>query len=227
MNREKSLTLILIALLVLVLAACAPTVESNPTVEAPPTEFTNTNANTNANMNANENGNMNANMNMNENSNANANVNENTSGAATEEQVTTDILATITSDPRFIEGFGFLLGQAVNANLIAVDLANDQFTVFIPDNTAWSSVSATDAAVVISDAAKAQAFFGCYIAEGAMTQADLASAGSVKTVSGDTITVGGDAGNLMLNSNVHITSAVKTSNGYIYTVDSLLCQPGQ
>jgi uncharacterized surface protein with fasciclin (FAS1) repeats len=223
MNRKKSLTLILIALLVLVLAACAPTVESNPTVEAPPTEFTNTNGNANANMNANENGNMNENTNA----NSNANANDNTSGAATEEQVTTDTLATITSDPRFIQGFGFLLGQAVNANMIAVDLANDQFTVFVPDNTAWAGVSAADAAVVTTDAAKAQAFFGCYVAEGAMSQADLASAGSVKTVSGDTITVGGNAGSLMLNSNVHITSAIKTSNGYIYTVDGLLCQPGQ
>jgi uncharacterized surface protein with fasciclin (FAS1) repeats len=121
--------------------------------------------------------------------------------------------------------FGQVFAQILNSGMLAdVDLESAQFTVFIP--TDESEVTQEDLTAVMSDATVAQAFFGCYLVEGSMSLQDLIDAGEATTVSGETLTITlEDEGLVWVNDEAQIVNVIATSNGYIYLVNDLICDP--
>jgi uncharacterized surface protein with fasciclin (FAS1) repeats len=121
--------------------------------------------------------------------------------------------------------FGQVFAQILNSGMLAdVDLESAQFTIFIPNDE--SEVTEADLTAVMSDSTVAQGFFGCYLVEGSMSLQDLLDAGEVTTVSGETLTVSSeDEGLVWINDEAQIVNVIATSNGYIYLVNDLICDP--
>jgi uncharacterized surface protein with fasciclin (FAS1) repeats len=133
---------------------------------------------------------------------------------------------TIATDERF-GVFGQILSQIVASGMMPdVDLQNAEFTLFVPNEEV--EVTQDDFTAVASDAAAAESFFGCYVAEGSMSLQDLLDAGEVTTVSGETLTITSEEeGIVLINDEAQIVSVIATSNGYIYLINDLVCDPAE
>lgn len=216
-------------------------VEEEGTVEPPPVDVAPTDEAGGANVNDNTGG---TDANTNDNAAggaANTNANDNASGGETEDEgaeagqvqlqgaegmTLGEAAANLNADAN-IGMFMSALNTALSGRMVGnVDLEGAEFVLFIPSNDVLATMDMNDLNVATMDAVTAQAFFGCYIAEGAMSQDEMAEAGTIATLSGDVITVDGEAGDLTLNGNVRIVQELRVSNGVIYVVDGLLCQPG-
>jgi uncharacterized surface protein with fasciclin (FAS1) repeats len=123
--------------------------------------------------------------------------------------------------------FGQVFAQILNSGMLAdVDLESAEFTLFIPNDE--SEVTQEDLAAVVADATAAQSFFGCYLVEGSMSLQDLIDAGDITSVSGETLTITlEDEGLVWVNDEAQIVSVIATSNGYIYLVNDLICDPSE
>lgn len=147
-----------------------------------------------------------------------------TEGELVEEEVEGTTAEAVMTDERTM-AFGFILDQVLQANDLAVDLQNEEFTLFVPGEESVADIDTESLAAVSASAEAATAFFGCHIAPGAMSLEDLSEAGSVTTVNGMELVVTNDNGTLWINGEVQITGVLHTQNGYIFLIDGLLCDP--
>jgi uncharacterized surface protein with fasciclin (FAS1) repeats len=135
--------------------------------------------------------------------------------------------ATIAAGDERFGVFGQVFAQILSSGMLAdVDLESAEFTLFVPNDE--SEVTQEDLAALTADATAAQSFFGCYLVEGSMNLQALFDAGEVTAVSGETLTVtSDDEGLVWVNGEAQIVGVIATSNGYIYLVNDLICDPSE
>ncbi len=109
-----------------------------------------------------------------------------------------------------------------------VDLEETGFILFIPTDEALAELEVDALSGLATDAAAAEAFFGCYLVQTdeVTSEADLAAAGMLTAQNGDAVAISGTAGSLTLNGSVQVVQVIQVQNGLIVIVDGLLCEPG-
>lgn len=99
------------------------------------------------------------------------------------------------------------------------------FTVFAPNNAAFEKLPAGTVETLLKPENKAQlaGILTYHVVPGRYTSADLKDGQTLKTVQGDTITIGKVNGKIVVNGSAMVETAdVISSNGVTFVIDSVL-----
>ena len=118
-----------------------------------------------------------------------------------------------------------LLGQAIAA--VGVDKIVDSptFTLFAPDNAAFSKLSADQLRALLADPSKLGDVLRNHVVKEKLTAADLAGRTSVVTAAGNTLPVTVTGTTIMVGGATVVKADQEVGDGVIHTIDALLLPP--
>lgn len=137
---------------------------------------------------------------------------------------TIPIIATRTSD------LSTLVTALVAAGLVDTLSAKGPFTVFAPDNAAFSALAASELAYLLHNKTALTKVLEYHVVSGSVLSSALKSGEQVKTLEGSnvsvTITKKGNVTTVMINGATVKTADVKASNGVVHIINKVLIPPG-
>lgn len=143
--------------------------------------------------------------------------------AATTAPAAKDIVDTAVADGRFKT-----LVAAVQAAGLADTLkGKGPFTVFAPTDEAFAKLPAGTVEGLLKDPAKLKDILLYHVVAGNVMAADAAKLTSADTVLGKPITIKAKDGKVMINDATVIIADVKTSNGVIHVIDTVILPPSK
>lgn len=102
-------------------------------------------------------------------------------------------------------------------------LNTTEYTVFLPTNAAFEKMDAAQLTALKADPVALKAFVEAYLVPGVVKAADLPSKPELTTVQGGKLLLKQDNGKYLIGEiSIDPTTAVETSNGTLYIVDTLL-----
>ncbi len=123
--------------------------------------------------------------------------------------------------------FSTLVTAVKTAGLVETLQGPGPFTVFAPDDAAFSKLPKGALDSLLKDQEKLKSVLLFHVVSGKITPADLAREKSLMTANGKSVPV-------TVHGNVHfvgrariIGRPMKTGNGYIYTITEVLMPPGE
>jgi len=105
---------------------------------------------------------------------------------------------------------------------VAELVGDGEFTFLAPNDEAFTSLSADDMADLLSDPAQILETLRNHSLDGTQTSADLTTAASVDTRSGESIPVTVDGDAVMIGDVVVVTTDIEVGGGVIHVVDGFL-----
>lgn len=151
------------------------------------------------------------------------------SGAGSVEGMAQDNVTTAASNNPLLTTLTAAVSGKLNPQVNLVDTLNGgQFTVFAPVDTAFQALpSQTVDSLKTADGAKTLTSVLTYhVVQGRMTPQQLIDAGTVPTVQGGTVKVGGTPDAMTVNDSTKVICGnVQTANATVYLVDSVLMPP--
>src|SRR5262245_2402968 len=119
-----------------------------------------------------------------------------------------------------------LVAAVTQAGLADTLNSEGPFTIFAPTNDAFAAIPSADLDAVLADNDALTKILTYHVVAGeSLKAADLASAGELTTVEGDTITIGGDG--TTVNGAHVVCSDVTTANATVHIIDSVLMPPAE
>ncbi|MFN8053565.1 MAG: fasciclin domain-containing protein [Acidimicrobiales bacterium] len=111
------------------------------------------------------------------------------------------------------------------ADLVDTLNGDGPFTIFAPTNDAFAKIPAADLQKVLADKEQLSKILTYHVVAGKMTAADLATAGSVKTVEGAELKIGGSATSPKVGDANVVCGDVQVGNGVVHIIDTVLMPP--
>merc|ERR1712187_298202 len=99
------------------------------------------------------------------------------------------------------------------------------YTVFAPTNEAFGKIPAADLQKMLDNPKELASVLEYHVLAGQFTMRDLMSVRSVKTLEGDTVTVGGSGSLIKVNDAKVLKADVSASNGIVHIIDTVLMLP--
>jgi uncharacterized surface protein with fasciclin (FAS1) repeats len=121
--------------------------------------------------------------------------------------------------------FETLLTAATKAGLVDTLKGEGPFTVFAPTDEAFARVPKAALDALLQDKAKLREVLLYHVVKGKVMAADAAKLSSAPTAQGQSITIKGNGGKVMINNAQVIKADVDTSNGVIHAIDAVLLPP--
>ena len=119
------------------------------------------------------------------------------------------------------ERFSTLVTAVTAAGLVETLSSEGPFTVFAPTNDAFAALPAGALDAVLADANLLTAVLTYHVVAGAVPAADVVTLTKARTVQGEHVRIGTEAGVTVDDANVVITDLV-ASNGIIHVIDAVL-----
>ncbi len=107
------------------------------------------------------------------------------------------------------------------AGLVDTLKGKGPFTVFAPDNAAFTKMPAGSINKLLKDKKQLVAVLTYHVVSGAMTSQNIQS-GPIKTVEGQNITITKSSNGIKVNGTKVTKADIKASNGEIHIIDSVL-----
>jgi uncharacterized surface protein with fasciclin (FAS1) repeats len=120
--------------------------------------------------------------------------------------------------------FTTLVKAVQAAGLVETLKGPGPFTVFAPTDEAFAKLPAGTIEGLLADKAKLTAVLTYHVVSGAVTAADVAGLKSAKTVQGAELAIDTSNG-VKINDATVIKADIKTSNGVIHVIDTVLLPP--
>ena len=123
--------------------------------------------------------------------------------------------------------FTTLLSAVEAAGLTETLKGPGPFTLFAPDDEAFAKLPKGELDRLIKDKKKLAAVLGYHVISGnAIEASEVAKMTSASTVAGPQITIDATSGSVKLNGTTSVRSAdIKTTNGVIHVIDTVLMPP--
>ena len=124
--------------------------------------------------------------------------------------------------------FETLVAAVQAADLVDTLKGEGPFTVFAPTDEAFAKLPEGTIAELLKpeNKAKLQAILTYHVVPGKVMAADVINIDSAKSVQGSEIAIMVKDGNVMLNESAMVAQAdIKTSNGIIHVIDSVILPP--
>jgi transforming growth factor-beta-induced protein len=117
-----------------------------------------------------------------------------------------------------------LVSAVQKAGLVDTLNSSGPFTIFAPTNDAFAMIPADQLDAVLADTAKLSSILTLHVVAGEkLSSADLAEAGTVKTVNGGSLTFSGNGGAVSVNGSAAVVCAdVQTANATVHIIDHVL-----
>jgi uncharacterized surface protein with fasciclin (FAS1) repeats len=123
--------------------------------------------------------------------------------------------------------FHTLLTAATKAGLVDTLKGKGPFTVFAPTDEAFAKIPQETLNGLLQDKAKLKEVLLYHVVKGKVMAADAAKLDSAKTVQGKPITIKARGGKVMINDAEVTKADIKTSNGVIHVIDTVLLPPAK
>lgn len=134
-----------------------------------------------------------------------------------------DIVGVVMSSTEFST-----LVKALNAAGLVDQLKQaGPFTVFVPNDQAFSKLSGTDLSALLSDPQRLKNVLTYHVVSGRYTAADLAKTTSLTTLNGAPLTVTVQSGVVYVNGAQVVQSDIQAANGVVHVIDTVLMPPTQ
>jgi len=134
-----------------------------------------------------------------------------------------DIVDTAVADGRFKT----LVAAVQAAGLVETLKGKGPFTVFAPTDEAFAKLPAGTVEGLLKEPAKLKDILLYHVVAGNVMAADAAKLTSADTVLGKPITIKAKDGKVMINDATVIIADVKTSNGVIHVIDTVILPPSK
>jgi uncharacterized surface protein with fasciclin (FAS1) repeats len=121
--------------------------------------------------------------------------------------------------------FTTLLTAAAKAELVDTLKSDGPFTLFAPTDEAFARVPKETLDALLKDKAKLKEVLLYHVVEGNVMAADVVKLDSTKTVQGQLIAIQAQGGKVMINKATVTKADIKTSNGVIHVIDTILLPP--
>lgn len=123
--------------------------------------------------------------------------------------------------------FNTLVTAVKSAGLVETLQGPGPFTVFAPDDEAFSKLPEGTLDALLKDTSKLKSILLFHVVSGKMTPADLAKHESLTTVNGAMVPVKMHDGAWYIGQAKIIGHPMKTGNGMIYTINEVLMPPSE
>lgn len=101
------------------------------------------------------------------------------------------------------------------------------YTLFAPTDAAFAALPDSTLQSLLTNPELIREILTYHVTTGALGQSELSSSSQLTTLQGALLNVSGSGNTIMLNNNATVTgSAIQTSNGTIYLIDTVLLPPG-
>jgi uncharacterized surface protein with fasciclin (FAS1) repeats len=120
--------------------------------------------------------------------------------------------------------FKTLTKLVTDAGLVDTLKGTGPFTVFAPTDDAFAKVPAATLEALAKDPAKLKAVLTYHVLAGEVLAKDV-KPGEVKTVEGENVKITGAGSDVMVNDAKVVKTDIKTSNGVIHVIDTVLLPP--
>ena len=123
------------------------------------------------------------------------------------------------------DAFSTLVTAVTEAGLVDALKAEGPYTVFAPTNDAFAALpeGTLDSLLMEENVGQLQTILKLHVVSGKVMSGDIAEGTSeVETLTGDTIEVVNDGGTITVGGATVIKADVKTSNGVIHAIDSVI-----
>jgi len=120
------------------------------------------------------------------------------------------------------EDFSTLVTAVTQADLGETLSGEGPFTVFAPTNAAFEKLPEGTLESVLEDKEKLKSILTFHVVPGSVMSSDLSDGMVVKTVQGQEIKISVTDEGVMVNDAKVVTADIKTSNGVIHVIDSVL-----
>lgn len=114
------------------------------------------------------------------------------------------------------------LTAAVGAAGLAETLKTGEFTVFAPTDQAFAKLPAGTVEALLADIPTLQSILTYHVVSGKVPASTAKTLPSATTVNGKSITITKKHGNLYINDSKVLLYDIKTSNGIIHVIDTVL-----
>ena len=115
------------------------------------------------------------------------------------------------------------LVTAVQAAGLADTLSGEgPFTVFAPNDAAFSKIPSEDLNALIADKDALTSVLTYHVVPGKVMAADVVNLSEAETVQGSTVDISVENGEVMVDGAKVIATDIKTSNGVIHVIDSVI-----
>jgi transforming growth factor-beta-induced protein len=143
--------------------------------------------------------------------------------AATMAPAAKDIVDTAVADGRFKT----LVAAVQAAGLVETLKGKGPFTVFAPTDEAFAKLPAGTVEGLLKEPAKLKDILLYHVVAGNVMAADAAKLTSADTVLGKPVTIKAKDGKVMINDATVVIPDVKTSNGVIHVIDTVILPPSK
>jgi uncharacterized surface protein with fasciclin (FAS1) repeats len=110
-------------------------------------------------------------------------------------------------------------------NLTEVLSEPGNFTVFAPTNAAFSQINASNLDALQNNQPALQGLLLYHIVPTAITTNELQGSGTMTTVSGSSLPYAPEGTTVRIGSATIVSGGIRTSNGVLYEIDSVLIPP--
>jgi uncharacterized surface protein with fasciclin (FAS1) repeats len=123
--------------------------------------------------------------------------------------------------------FKTLAAALTAAGLVDTLKSEGPFTVFAPTDEAFAKLPAGTVENLLKPENKAQlqAILTYHVVAGSVTASQVMSLKEAKTVNGQTVKVSTTGGSVMINNAKVVKADIKTSNGVIHVIDTVILPP--